>query len=263
MRRQLWLYSLIALLGAVVLAGCGANPTVQAEPAPPGGIVLPTPPPMPTFPPQPPTPTPPPAPAARQPAAAAPLLAADFSSGTDLGKWSVIDAADALPGPSVWKVQDGRLIPYSDAQDLPSLYTTALVSGDPSWRDYSVSAASYVTLNDEVGVVARASDAGYYVFKLFPKGQKPGMALLRYDAAKGGYQLLASAERGGFTLEKWITLRLTVRGEQLTAAVDGQEVLSARDGTLSSGRAGVAAYAERGVEFDNFSVLAVAAGGQN
>jgi hypothetical protein len=262
MRRQLWLYSLIALLGAVALAGCGANPTVQAEPAPPGGIVLPTPPPMPTTLPQPPTPTPPPAPAAVQPAGGAPLLAADFASTTDLGKWSVIDAADALPGPSVWKVANGRLIPYSDAQDLPSLYTTALVAGDPSWRDYSVSAAGYVTLNDEVGVVARASDRGYYIFKLFPQGQKPAMALLRYDAAKGNYQLLASAESGGFALEKWYTLRLTVRGDVLTAAVDNQEVLSARDATLSSGRAGVAAYAERGVEFDNLTVLALAAGGQ-
>jgi hypothetical protein len=262
MRPQLWLYSLIALLGALVLAGCGANPAAQAEPAPPGGIVLPTPAPMPTSLPQPPTPTPPPAPAAiPAPAAGPTLLAADFTS-TDLGKWSVIDAGIALPGPSVWKVQNGHLIPYSDAQDLPSMYTTALVGGDPSWRDYSVSAAGYVSNNDEVGVVARASDAGYYVFKLFPKGQKPGMALLRYDAAREAFTELASAESGGFAPRVWTTLRLTVRGETLTASVDGQEVLSARDATLASGRAGVAAYAEGGLEFDNLAVLALAPQGQ-
>jgi hypothetical protein len=253
---------LIALL-ALALAGCGANPAVQAEPAPQTGMVLPTPPPMPTFPPQPPTPTPPPAPqAAPAPQAGATLLAADFAGGIDLGHWSIIDAADALPGPSVWKVANGHLIPYSDAQDLPSLYTTALVGGDPSWRDYSVSAAGYVTQNDEVGVVARASEAGYYVFKLFPKGQKPGMALLRYDAAKGAYQLLASVENGGFALERWYTLRLQAQGQTLTAFVDGQEVLSAHDATLASGRAGVAAYAARGVEFDNLAVLALTPQGQ-
>src|SRR5262245_50690388 len=123
MRPRLWIYSLLALAGALALANCGANPPAQAAPAGQAGIVLPPPPPMPTSPPLPPTPTPPPAPAAAAPAAGATLLATDFSS-ADLGKWTVIDAGVALPGPSVWKVQNGRLIPYSDAQDLPSMYTT-------------------------------------------------------------------------------------------------------------------------------------------
>jgi hypothetical protein len=260
MRSRFWICALVALLlGA--LAGCGANPAAQAGPAPQTGMVLPTPPPMPTFPPQPSTPTPPPAPAPAKPAGAT-LLAADFAGDTDLGKWTVIDAGIALPGPSVWKVANGHLIPYSDAQDLPSLYTTALVGGDPSWRDYSVSAAGYVSNNDELGVVARASDKGYYVFKLFPQGQKPGMALLRYDAAREAFTELASAESGGFAPRVWTTLRLTVRGETLTASVDGQDVLTARDTTLAAGRAGVAAYAARGVEFDNLTVLALAASGQ-
>jgi hypothetical protein len=211
---------------------------------------------MPTSLPQPPTPTVPPAPAAAPaPAAGAALLADDFAS-IDVAKWTVIDAADALPGPSVWKVRDGRLVPYSDAQDLPSMYTTALVGGDPAWRDYSVSVAGYVTSNDEVGVVARAGDAGYYVFKLFPQGQKPSMALLRYDAATGTHRVLAASDTGGFTLEHWYTLGLRVQGEMLTASVDGKEVLSAHDATLTAGRAGVAAYAANGVEFDNLTILA-------
>jgi hypothetical protein len=262
MRSQFRTCALVALLlGALGLGACGANPTVQAEPAPPGGVVLPTPPPMPTSPPQPPTPTAPPAPAAAQPSADAPLLAADFAS-PDLGRWTVIDAGIALPGPSVWKVQDGRLIPYSDAQDLPSMYTTALVGGDVAWRDYSVSAAAYASNNDELGVVARAGDAGYYIFKLFPQGQQPGMALLRYDATREAFSTLASADAGGFASRTWTTLRLTVQGETLTASVDGREVLTARDATLASGRAGVAGYAAGGLEFDNLTVLALPAGGQ-
>lgn len=262
MRSRFWLYALLALLGALALASCGANPPAQAEPAPPGGIVLPTPPPMPTSLPQPPTPTPPPAPAAAPvPAAGTTLLAADFAS-PDLGKWHVIDAGVALPGPSVWKVHNGRLIPYSDAQDLPSMYTTALVGGDLAWRDYSVSVAGYVSNNDELGVVARASDNGYYVFKLFAQGQKPAMALLRYDAAREAFTTLATADSGGFAPRKWTTLRLQVQGSTLRAWVDGVEVLQSSDATLAAGRAGVAAYAEGGLEFDNLTVLALAAGGQ-
>jgi glycosyl hydrolase family 59 (putative galactocerebrosidase) len=262
MRLRFWLFPLFALLSTVALAGCGANPPAQAQPATQGGVVLPTPPPMPTSQPQPPTPTPPPAPAAVAPAAGTTLLAADFGSTTDLKQWTVIDAADALPGPSVWKLQDGRLIPYSDAQDLPSMYSTALVTGDPSWSDYSVSVAGYVTVNDELGVVARASEAGYYVFKLLPAAQQPSLVLARYDAAKGVFTPLATAATGGFKQQTWYTLKLQVQGEQLTAYVDGQEVLKARDATLKSGRAGVAAYAEGGLEFDNFSVQALAPGSQ-
>jgi hypothetical protein len=260
MRSRFWICALVALLlGGLALSSCGTNPAAQAEPASQVGIVLPTPAPMPTSPPQPPTPTVPPAPIAQPAAANAPLLAADFAS-SDLGRYSVIDAGIALPGPSVWKVQDGRLIPYSDAQDLPSMYTSALVAGDSAWRDYSVSAAAYATSSDEVGVVARASEAGYYVFKLFPQGQKPAAALLRYDAKRETFVTLASVDAGGFGLRSWSTLRLAVRGQVLTAWVDGREVLSARDATLSAGRAGVAGYPANGLEFDNLTVLPLAAG---
>jgi len=55
---------------------------------------------------------------------------------------------------------------------------------------------------------------------------------------------------------------LTVQGQVLTASVDGREVLSARDATLASGRVGVAAYPANGLEFDNLTVLPLAAGGQ-
>ena len=255
MRLRETLVPLLSVLAALGLASCGANPPAQAESAAQTGVVLPTPPPMPTARPQPPTPTLPPAPVA---SAGTALFADDFAPGSSLQKWSVIDAAYALPGPSVWKLQNGRLVPYSDAQDLPAMYATALVTGDPAWNDYRVSAAGYVTANDEVGVVARASDAGYYVFKLLPAAQKPNVVLARYDAAKGTFAALASGQASGFKLGQWYTLALKVEGDRLVGTVDGKEVLTARDATLKAGRAGVAAYAEAGLEFDNFVVEALA-----
>ena len=89
---------LLGVVAALALAGCGANPPAQAEPAAQSGVVLPTAPPMPTDHPQPPTPTPPPAPAAALAPAGAALLADDFAPGSNLNTWSVIDAAYALPG---------------------------------------------------------------------------------------------------------------------------------------------------------------------
>ncbi|HEX5690191.1 MAG TPA: hypothetical protein VFX76_09325, partial [Roseiflexaceae bacterium] len=194
MRLRASIIPLLGLLASLVLAGCGANPPAQAESAAQGGIVLPTPPPMPTSPPVQPTPTSPPAPAAAISPASAPLFAADFAPGSNIQQWSVIDAADALPGPSVWKVQNGRLIPYSDAQDLPSMYSSALVTGDATWTNYRVSAAGFVTRNDELGVVARASEGGYYVFKLMPSAQKPNAVLARFDAKSGAFTLLAGVD---------------------------------------------------------------------
>ena len=142
------------------------------------------------------------------------------------------------------------------------MYSTALLTGDPTWREYSVCAAGYVSNNDELGVVARGSDRGYYVFKLLPAGQKPGMVLARYDVARSTFTPLATADQGGFALQRWYTLRLQVQGDQLTAFVDGAPALSARDATLKAGRAGVAAYAEGGLEFANFTVQALAPGQQ-
>ncbi len=256
MRSRPWLLALIALLlGAVVLAGCGSSPQAQAEP---GTIsdILPPPPPMPEGPTPAPTPAPPPAPADGLQAAAAPLLAADFASSSQTTGWSVIDAADVIQFPSVWQVQDGRLAQVSDGNDLPGNYATALVAGQSAWADYRVSAAAFPTANDELGVVARATDAGYYVLRLLPASSAgPRAVLARYDAASTRFVTLASAEHAGFATERWVRLELRVTGGQLVGLVDGREVLSAQDATLTSGRAGVYGYAQGGLVFDNLTVL--------
>ena len=261
MRSRLCCLILAVLLGALVLAGCGANPAAQAEPAPAAAPILHTPPPMPTDPPRAPTPTPPPAPAAPAPAGAS-LLAADFGPATDLTQWAVRDAADALAGPSLWQTQDGHLVPASDANTLPGMYASALVTGDAQWQDYQVMVGAYVSGNDEVGVVARSGAQGYYVFKLLPQGRTPALVLARYSASNHEFTPLASADTGGFAERRWYTLRLVVQGGQLTAFVDGQPVLTARDTTYARGQAGVTGYPEGGLEFDNFAVQALPASSQ-
>jgi hypothetical protein len=259
------------LLSGVVLSGCGTNDSAQAQPT--GGgvidsaqaqpasaspIVLPTAPPMPTSPPVPATPTPPAAPAQAAPAGGVPALTADFGPGASLAQWTVIDTADALPGPSIWQIHDGRLSPISDANDLPGQYGTALITGDPGWRDYSVTVAAYNIDNDTYGVVARAGEGGFYLLNLEPAGNTSSAALMRYDIAKGTFQMLAHAELSNIAPRQWTTLRLLVQGDKLSAFVDGQQVLQASDATLAQGRAGVYGYAMGGLEFDNFGVQTLA-----
>jgi hypothetical protein len=256
MRSRPWLLALAALLlGAVVLAGCGSSPQAQAEP---GTIsdILPTPPPMPQGPTPAPSAVPPPAPDSGPQAAAAPLLATSFDSPQATQGWAVIDAAEVLQFPSVWQVQDGRLAQVSDGNDLPGNYPSALVAGDTTWRDYRVAAAAFPTANDEIGVVGRAGEGGYYVLRLLPAAASGPRALLaRYDAASTSFVTLASAEHAGFATGQWVRLELALSGQRLVGRVDGREVLSAQDATLTSGRAGVYGYAQGGLVFDNLSVL--------
>jgi hypothetical protein len=252
---------IVLLLSSIVLIGCGVRDSAVARP--PGApaptssevIILPTAPPMPTSALPPPTPTVPPPPAQAAPAGAASLLNADFGPGASLAQWQVIDTASALPGPSIWRLRDGRLSPISDAGDLPSMYGTALVSGDTSWRDYSVTVAAYNIDNEVFGVVARASEQGFYVFHLLPGGTA---ALLRYDGSSGAFKNLAKADVKGIAPRQWMTLRLQVHGDRISAFVSGQQVLQASDATLGQGQAGVYGYAMGGLEFDNLSVQTLA-----
>jgi hypothetical protein len=272
MRSRIWYVSVAALLGTLVLAACGVNPdtgsassnvpAAQAAPTSSAAVILPTPPPMPTSPPRAPEPPPPPAPAAPVPAGATILASADFQASTDLSAWAVIDAAELINGPAVWEVQNDRLLQAGAFEGDILQYPTALVTGDAAWQNYSVSAAAYNISNDEFGVVARAGEGGYYVFKLLPSQGKPGMVLARYDAASGHFTNLATADSGGFETKRWYDLRLQVQGDQLTAFVDGQPALTARDATLKQGRAGVSGFAMGDLEFDNFTVQALAANGQ-
>jgi hypothetical protein len=89
------------------------------------------------------------------------------------------------------------------------------------------------------------------------------MLLARYDAAHQTFTPLATGESGGFVPQRWYSLRLVVQGQRLQAFVDGQLALEARDASYARGQAGVAGYAEGGLEFDQLTVQALAAGARH
>jgi|HigsolmetaAR201D_1030396.scaffolds.fasta_scaffold03893_2 hypothetical protein len=265
MRSRIWNVCVAALAGSLFLAACGvANtgaspntaPAAQVE-ATSTQVILPEPPPMPTSEPREPTPTPPAAPVAPSLSGATVLVSEAFDGKTTLDTWQVLDTAEPLEGPSIWEVSNGRLLQVSAFNGSPLQAPSAIVTGDTTWKNYSVNAAAYNSGNDQFGLVARASSAGFYLFSLRPVGAQPALLIERYDAANGSFTLLASADQGGFELKRWYQLRLQVQGDTLTAFVDGTPVLSAKDTTLTQGQAGVAGFAMGNLEFDNFSVEAL------
>lgn len=256
------LYVLVVALfsAAVLLSSCGTDPAAQAEQAPPPEDIIPDPPPMPTGAPREPTPAPPPAPSAEVGLAEASttLASTDFEGTTDLSTWEVIDGTDVVPEPSIWEVQDGRLSQISDGYGIPAMFPTALVTGEADWSNYVVTSAVYATGNDEVGLVVRASDEGYYVFRMLPATSGgPTRILSRYDAAAVDYENLATSDGDGYELERWYTLQVAVQGDQIRAFVDGELVIETTDATLTQGRAGVYGYALGDLQFDNFAVQAL------
>ena len=253
--RYLLALAILLALCAALLPGCAADPQARAAPGA-AGDVLPTPPPMPTSAPQLPTATPPPAPNMGVAPASAALLRDDFDR-AGLAGWITVDAADTGTKPSIWQATGGRVGPLSDGDGMPGLYATALVTGEPKWRDYAVSAAAYADGNDEMGVVARAGEQGYYVFRLLPDGNTTSRVLARYDAETQQFTTIASASGPGFAPGRWYQLMLRVHGDQLVALVDGQEALQATDAVLAQGRAGLYGYAQGGLMFDQFVVEAV------
>lgn len=215
---------------------------------------LPTPPPAPTFPPAA-TPNVPAAPDTTQPKAGAPTLAADSFDG-QLDSWDVLDLNIIPPiDPSLWQVTNGRVDQVMGPGGNYSQTPTILLTGDEGWDDYSVQAVAYPRNNGNIGLAGRSTKAGLYLLAIRPadSGGKQ-ITLQRYDAASEGYTILASADVGGLTKNAWYELKLSFKGDSIQAFIDGKLVLEAKDGTFASGRAGLYAFAEGDVSFDNFSV---------
>lgn len=259
MKSRFWLYSLLVLvLCGASLTGCATSPAAQAQDGPPPADIIADPPPLPTGEPVSPTPTPGAAPETASLAGATILAGDTFDTAADLSTWQVIDTNDTVRAPSSWGVQDGRLQQLRDSEGLQSNYATALVTGDETWSDYTVSAAAYTTGNDEMGLVARASKDGFLAFRVRPNGSALAVELSRYDAATGTFATLATAGGAGFELSRWYQLQLVVQGNTIQGLVDGKQVIEANDATLTKGRAGVFGYAVGDLSFDNFAVQSTA-----
>lgn len=184
------------------------------------------------------------------------LFESGFGPEAELARWTVTDTATGLSGPSVWRITNGVMEPYSDAGDLPGSYGSALTIGDAAWADYQVNVSAFNRANETFGLVARASNQGFYVFQIWNDGS---LTLNRYDAQTGGYTLLTQAKLEAEQVNnQWLQIRFTVRGSKLSAAINDTQYLEATDTTFAQGQAGMYAYVMGELAFDNFSVNALA-----
>jgi len=127
------------------------------------------------------------------------------------------------------------------------------VTGHAFWDSYCVEASVRMQDDGRAGIVAYLQDArNYYALEW------QGAVLGRLELVKvidGRAEPLASRALP-FQLGHWYRLSLLVSGGALQAAIDGREVLSARDHTFFEGPAGLLSGSAAGAHFDDVSVSA-------
>jgi hypothetical protein len=105
--------------------------------------------------------------------------------------------------------------------------------GTRDWQDYSVSTRMTMDLHDYAGLVARARGHRRYYAALL--GDQTARIVCRMDAT---VHVLASMPFAYAENQK-MQLRLSVKGDHISLALDGEDVLSAVDARLVSGGAGM------------------------
>ncbi|HEY1012524.1 MAG TPA: hypothetical protein VGE07_07445 [Herpetosiphonaceae bacterium] len=241
-----------SLLLAGVLSGCGAVTTAQSQPE----RQLPTAPPAPTA-----------APAAPLAITAAPalpqladlgalLVSDEFDS--DLADWRNKDIVSVpVSEPAVWQVRDGRVDQITGPEGYAALSPVTILKGDAGLADYTVQAMGNSQGNEMMGVVARASDKGYYALVVrHAKADGTKVFIEKYDAATETFKTLARVEEGGWNVDEWTALALTVKGDTLTGYVGGKQVIAATDATFASGQPGLYGFGIGDLSFDHFAVNA-------
>lgn len=177
----------------------------------------------------------------------------DFSTPLDT-VWTLLDIEETPGQKALWYTQDGILAQGGTnlGDSVEPAYLMA--QGGADWTDYIVQVNIYVDTNDEVGLIFRASEAGFYRFRLRSEAfQAPYTAGLdRYQGQH--YEVLWHTAGLGFPIRKWFTLRIEVQGDTFTISLDGKAVATVQDATFPRGGIGFYAWAEGGVYFDNLVV---------
>lgn len=178
-----------------------------------------------------------------------------FDSADALKAWQRI-GPDTPLGTPLWDVVNGMLM-QRGADGVQSVdEQTALVTGDPNWHDVTIRTSVLVQGTKEVGVVARQNGASFYRFRALALGTGTNSGnLLLEKVIDGQATQIAAFDGPEISADVWHTLGLSARGTTITCFVDGKQVGTAEDSSLSSGRAGVSTLAMSGAYFANVQVI--------
>ncbi|HUT35130.1 MAG TPA: hypothetical protein VNE39_16685 [Planctomycetota bacterium] len=124
------------------------------------------------------------------------------------------------------------------------------LTGYPFWRNYSIEAAVRSLGGEPFGLVVLHQDAqNYYLFRCEPR--TGGVELLR---CLDGVTDRLDARSGQLRVNDWFLFRLDASNGELSASIDGHEVLHATDHTFLEGLPGLWSADATGAYFDDVLV---------
>jgi O-glycosyl hydrolase len=189
------------------------------------------------------------------------------ASGT-LGSYTDTPTANRLDTSPVYLAPMDGAFEYQPCSDNPAMTCTQqmapqppvywysrvgfpyAVVGDPSWRDYTVSAdVLFTQAGSSAGVLDRFDDQGSaisnfrgYILKL---GDDGSWQMLKNSRFIGVSVLASGSLSAPAGVRNWHNLSLSIHGTTLTAAIDGNQIATATDNdpNYSKGIAGIEAGA--------------------
>ena len=251
-RRPLLLMSSLLLVMVVIIGGLWlALRPGQAEE---GGPIL-------QYPPEPPAPTIGPNPTVPASLATGPQFVADFASTDSLTVWQSVELDFVLPEDRAnWVIDNGRLRQDFAGELRNSSLAQVTLLAPTTFTDGVVRVSFYDEFNGIAGVVARYQgevgyEASYYVLRLLKREYEATPKYVLEKVVDGVATPLATVEGPGFAPRQWHVIELEVRGNTLTARLDGKLLMQANDAQpLPAGQVGVYTRAIGGILFDDFIV---------
>ncbi|HUP28397.1 MAG TPA: family 16 glycoside hydrolase [Chloroflexia bacterium] len=187
------------------------------------------------------------------PAASSNVLFNESFNSDSLDAWRSLDDTTT----ATWQAKEGRLNQMGDARGESADEDAILLAKDVTFDNGVVEASLYNTSGAPIGILFRGSDAGYYRLTLHGKTPGNNSKLLLQKFTPSGVQDLASAPVTtwpGYTLGKWNQVAVTATGAEISVSIDGTQLLTANDSTLSSGWVGVWSFADMSARFDNVRI---------
>jgi len=179
------------------------------------------------------------------------LFKEDFSSG-HLDKWKIWEDPEASTGPSQWTIVLSEL---SGVSNIMEKAATSLVSGNTSWKDYSVQVNLFASSDEGnlSGLVFGYQDpdhfyhVGYnFMYERFELEVRTPM----------GFEILSFAEIE-YPNNRWIPLRVDFTHNRIFFRVDNETIFDIEDDRFTSGKVGIAAsgLGDGSVLFRSFKVM--------
>jgi hypothetical protein len=182
------------------------------------------------------------------------VLEDDFG-GELSGAWRVLDTAETPGEQAYWYTEAGFLVQGGTTMEWDSVDPAYLiVNPEPEWEDYTIRANIYVETNDEVGLIFRVTEEGFYRFRMrSAEFEGPySVGVDRYQDER--YTVLWHEPGNGFPFRRWFTVQIEVVGDTFTISVDGRLLAVVQDPVFPAGGAGLYAWSEGGAYFDDVVV---------